>query len=150
MIGPFTDKRSCRRKITQPWLRYAASGEEIGGFRACTGGRDTPISELRITGWFSRWDWPTPEFRPRKSGRVVRLYSNMSNYDVITAIDNAYGLRAVVHRGMRPPRCYRLNITHRYRLLQPEFSLQGRFDGAKTKCGLDIASSVVIGVCASS
>ena len=33
----------------------------------------------------------------------VQLYSNISNYHVRTAIGNAYGLRAVDHRGMRPP-----------------------------------------------
>jgi len=34
----------------------------------------------------------------------VRLYSNVSNYYARTAIGNAYDLRAVDQREMRPPR----------------------------------------------
>ena len=33
-----------------------------------------------------------------------QLYINISNYYARTAISNAYGVRAVDHRGKRPPR----------------------------------------------
>ena len=45
------------------------SAGEIDGLRKCTGGSDASMNKIWTIGWFARWDWPAPKFRPHKSER---------------------------------------------------------------------------------